>query len=206
MAIFCRVGRIIAIVYVLIVLGSCIRNSVTDRFYDLQVQDMTSPIGIDGSNVKFSWKYEGRSVLKQTFSELQVATDKEFSEIVYKGDWIENEKYFYRLYLEMLETNRWYFWRVRIKDDKDNISNWSKIGLFTTGIQKESEWIAKLIGGNNVSMVRKEFSIDKQIKYVMANISSTGLYEFHLNGQKVGDRALEPVQTNTTKRCARTII
>ncbi|MDA3879898.1 MAG: family 78 glycoside hydrolase catalytic domain [Prolixibacteraceae bacterium] len=200
MAISCRVGRIMAIVFILTTLESCIRNSVTDRFYDLQVQDMTSPIGIDGSNVKFSWKYDGRSVLKQTFSELQVAKDKEFSEIVYKSDWIENEKYFYRLYPEMLETNRRYFWRVRIKDDKDNISKWSKIGLFTTGIQKESEWIAKLIGGNNVSMVRKEFSIDKQIEYVMANISSTGLYEFHLNGQKVGDRVLEPVQTNTTKR------
>ncbi len=200
MAIHCCVGRIMAVACILIVSVSCIRNSETDRFYDLQVQDMTSPIGINGKNVKFSWKYEGRSILKQTFSELQVATDKEFSEIAYKSDWIQNEKYFYRSYLEVLETNRRYFWRVRIKDDKNSISNWSKIGLFTTGIQKESEWVAKLVGGNSVSMVRKEFSIDKQIESVMANISSTGLYEFHLNGQKVGDRVLDPVQTNTNKR------
>jgi alpha-L-rhamnosidase len=199
-AIFCRVGRILAIVYVLIFSGSCIRNSETDCFYDLQVQDMTSPIGINDSNVKFSWKYEGKSVLKQAFSELQVATDKEFSEIVFTSDWIQNEKYFYRLFLEMLETNRRYFWRVRIKDDKDKVSKWSKISLFTTGIQKESQWIANLIGGENISMLRKEFSIDKPIESVMANISSTGLYEFHLNGQKVGDRVLEPVQTNTHKR------
>lgn len=48
-------------------------------------------------------------------------------------------------------------------------------------------------------MLRREFSLAKPVKAAHAMISGLGLYELYLNGQKVGDRVLDPAMTEYTK-------
>ena len=46
----------------------------------------------------------------------------------------------------------------------------------------------------------KDFDIDKKVAYAQANICSLGYHELYLNGEKVGDRVLEPGFTGFDKR------
>jgi alpha-L-rhamnosidase len=49
-------------------------------------------------------------------------------------------------------------------------------------------------------MLRREFAVEKKITRAMAYVCGLGLYEFYLNGRKVGDQVLSPGLTDYTKR------
>lgn len=48
--------------------------------------------------------------------------------------------------------------------------------------------------------LRNEFSIYKKVNRAVAYVSGLGLFEFHLNGKKIGNHVLEPGLTEYTKR------
>ncbi|MCT4587000.1 MAG: glycoside hydrolase family 78 protein [Carboxylicivirga sp.] len=189
-----------AITVMLFFLFSCNLREASNTFYDLQVQDIENPQGIQDTIVKFAWKYKSNGMLQQTHCEIEVAKDEGFTDVIFSSKLMENSKCFKYFDLGILESNQKYYWHVRIKDDKESESGWSKTSSFITGIVHKNEWKAKLVGESDITMTRCEFNISKKVKSVIANVTSGGLYEFHLNGQKVGDRVLEPVQTATDKR------
>ena len=47
--------------------------------------------------------------------------------------------------------------------------------------------------------LRTEFTTDKPIKRATAFIAGLGLYEFYINGQKVGNEVLTPAPTDYRK-------
>ncbi len=49
-------------------------------------------------------------------------------------------------------------------------------------------------------LVRHEFRLDKPIARARAYVTGLGYYELHINGQRVGDRVLDPPFTNFDKR------
>ena len=49
-------------------------------------------------------------------------------------------------------------------------------------------------------LLRKSFALTKEIAFAEVAICGLGLYELHLNGNKVGDRVLDPAQTSYDKR------
>ena len=49
-------------------------------------------------------------------------------------------------------------------------------------------------------LLRKSFAVTKEIAFAEVAICGLGLYELHLNGNKVGDRVLDPAQTSYDKR------
>ena len=49
-------------------------------------------------------------------------------------------------------------------------------------------------------MLRREFAVEKKVKRATAYVCGLGLYEFYLNGSKVGDQVLSPGLTDYTKR------
>ncbi len=48
--------------------------------------------------------------------------------------------------------------------------------------------------------LRKEFTSSKEVKRAVVYCSGLGLYELRINGEKIGDRVLEPALTEYTKR------
>ena len=119
-----------------------------------------------------------------------------------------------------LESSKEYFWRLRVWDEEDKPSRWSKAGKFFTGLSEKKDWNnAKWIGfeeipdslllvpgvhGNGdklgniakkrtiIPYFRKEFRVDKNIRSAHLFVSGLGQYEVYLNGNKVGDRFLAP--------------
>jgi alpha-L-rhamnosidase len=49
-------------------------------------------------------------------------------------------------------------------------------------------------------LLRSEFALDKKVRRATAYVSGLGLFEFYLNGRKVGDHVLEPGLTDYSKR------
>ncbi|MHA1458639.1 MAG: glycoside hydrolase family 78 protein, partial [Promethearchaeota archaeon] len=125
-----------------------------------------------------------------------------------------------------IEGDKLYFWRVKWWDKNGEESGYSQINHFGTAFIDESDWKAKWISRRefidkkvrrrlqyksgkrgltgrlkevHAVYLRKDFSISKEIEYAKAYVCGVGYYEFNLNGKKVGDRILEPAQTDYNK-------
>lgn len=178
------------------------------------VENQENPMGIDTDQPQFSWKLvsEERNI-KQSAYEIQVSKNKEElksgEELIWETGKVSSNQSVYISYNgPSLETLEKYFWRVRVWDQKDNSSSWSKIKSWQMGMLNPSDWEAKWIGigheeefGQRPSpRFRKEFRASKEIESATAAITSHGLYEAYLNGKRIGDAYFTPGWTNYNER------
>lgn len=124
-----------------------------------------------------------------------------------------------------LQPAKKYFWKIMVWDNKGNVSAWSdnaswQMGLLSTKDWNGARWIAyeeindtaiivPLIHGNGkkslgdrrniLPLLRKNFSINKEVKSATAFICGLGHFEMSVNGEKVGDHFLDPGWTNYGK-------
>jgi hypothetical protein len=119
-----------------------------------------------------------------------------------------------------------YYWKVMVWDDKGIASPWSEtaswtMGLLTKADWKGAQWIAYAVlpDSNRIvpamhgkgkkewgerkdvlPMLRKGFTVSKQVKQALLYISGLGHFEVSLNGKKVGDHFLDPGWTAYDKQ------
>ena len=125
-----------------------------------------------------------------------------------------------------LKSDTKYFWRIKWWDIKENESSCSNIAIFGTALLNNTDWQAKWIsrkefidkkakksyqyktGTSGISgrikefyavYLRKEFAIDKPIEKAKIYVCGLGFYELRINGNKIGERILEPAQTDYNK-------
>lgn len=117
------------------------------------------------------------------------------------------------------------WWQVRVWDKNDQVSGWSEPAFWRMGLLHPADWQANWIGapwqgeeplprpeggpdgrpeifGPPAPLLRKAFSIDKQVEKAVVYTTGLGYFEFYLNGSKVGTDELVPNQTNYGKRPA----
>jgi alpha-L-rhamnosidase len=187
---------------------------------NLRIEYKENPIGVDIEKPRFSWilESEARGV-SQTAYHILVASSQENLDKNVADVW-ESQKVQSDLSNQIeyqgspLESNRKYFWKVKIWDQKGELQE-SKPAFWTTGLMHESDWKAKWIGLDKLvgsddtisahkvlsaRMVRNEFSLEKKVKSATTFISGLGLFEFYINGEKIGDQVLAPALTEYDKR------
>ncbi|MCI0495388.1 glycoside hydrolase family 78 protein [candidate division KSB1 bacterium] len=194
----------------------------------LRCEYLENPIGIDIQNPRFFWTLNHRERKQsQTAYQILVSSDKALL-MQEKGDaWdsgkVASEQTIQIEYAgKILESGKRYFWRVRWWDKNDHSSPYSEIAFFEMGFLNDSDWQAKWISkqdvkefkvkgaiilGNDVGeylqaqaiYLRKEFKVKEKIMRARAYVCGLGYYELRLNGQKIGDRVLEPAQTDYRK-------
>jgi alpha-L-rhamnosidase len=201
---------------------------------ELLVEYDPSPVALDIPKPRFTWimDLKGRGQ-RQTAYQILVASSRKIldanegdmwntglvvsdqsSQVVYRG--------------RPLESNRQYFWKVRIRDEADKIYPYANTGTFNTGLFNENDWTASWIGRGDVDEVRSdvdaflartlseevkkvtpdprsplfrhEFHVEKNVRRARLFISGLGLYELRLNGNKVGLHVLSPSKTDFRKR------
>lgn len=96
-----------------------------------------------------------------------------------------------------------YYWKVKVWDQGGKAFRWSKVASFTTPLTYPQNWKARWITydyrkTSPMPLLRKSFQIQDENKAISARLYICGLgyYEAYLNGTKIGDRVLEPAQTN----------
>ncbi|MBI1224054.1 MAG: Bacterial alpha-L-rhamnosidase [Bacteroidetes bacterium] len=180
-----------------------------------RIENRTNPIGIDEVKPRFSWildAAERRNVM-QTAYEIKVGTEigevKRGKNLVWNSGRVKSSTSILVPYNgPALKPGTRYFWQVRVWDNAGQVSVWSEVAFWQTGLLDVGNWKADWIGINHLEdslkwpspIFRKEFSARKNIKMATAYISARGLYEAQINGQRVGDAYLTPGWTAYQKR------
>ena len=112
-----------------------------------------------------------------------------------------------------LQSGTVYYWKVKSWDKNSKASTWSETATWEMGLLLKSEWKGDWIGldldhlGKGpvyhlppAPYARKEIDIHKKIKRARLYVSALGLYEFSINGQRVGTDNLTPGWTDYNKR------
>ncbi len=176
----------------------------------LTCEYLKNPIGLDTEKPRFRWKLKtnDENVLQEKY-EIYVGTDSvEVSNG--KGDFWEsgkvNDSSNLAIYKgETLKPFTKYYWSVKIGDEKSKINGISKVSSFETGIMNEEwkgSWITDMedIDLKPAPYFRKEVNITKEVKKATAYITAAGLFELHINGDKIGNNRLDPTYTRFDKR------
>lgn len=191
----------------------------------ISVQSLTceyqiNPLGIDVSNPRFSWILSS-DVRGQTQSAYELIVSTDIREIkkgigsAWTAGKVETNQSIHVTYRgEPLESFTRYYWRVRVYDKDGKVSPWSEINWFETAVMTDGDWQGNWIADGRVPfaqdadfyqddrnpLFRKSFNAKKRIASARMYISGLGYYEAYLNGEKIGDRVLEPGWTAYDKQ------
>ncbi len=228
-----------SILFLTILCISCNKHSTSTSliiFDKLLVNTKENPSAVESKQPNFSWiiNASGFNKSQSAYHVLVASTKKKLNENdadIWNSDKVNSDKSSFIKYegkdLKAMQT---YFWKVKIWDEKGEISNWSKTQKFQMGLMNHknwgsSKWItinkdtrtskhqfrdyktgrmknqpAKKVKGFPASYFRNEINIDKKIESSHAYICGLGYYELYLNGEKVGDHVLDPAPSNYDKQ------
>jgi alpha-L-rhamnosidase len=112
-----------------------------------------------------------------------------------------------------LKSRQVCYWKVRSWDKNGVAGPWSKTAKWEMALLDQSEWKAKWIGldldhlGKGkvyhlppAPYLRKQIQVKPAFKKATLYVSALGLYEFLINGKKIGDHFLTPGWTDYDKR------
>jgi alpha-L-rhamnosidase len=201
-----------------ITLVGCIALPIKLSAQHLLVENKKNPIGIDVAYPRFSWQLisDKRNVM-QTAYEIRVSDNvpdllKNRNIIWSSGKQISDSSVHVSYKGKELQSNKKYYWQVRTWNNKDNNKDksplWSPQASWQMGLLNASDWKAKWIVPGFIEdslmrpspLFRKEISVNKKIVSATAYITSHGLYEATINGQRIGDAYLTPGWTSYKNR------
>ena len=164
-----------------------------------------NPLGIDVTQPRFSWvpNHLERGQLQSAY-QIIVGTNKENLDEEKADMWnsgkVESGQSVNVVYKgKTLESRESYYWKVCIWDKDCQVSPYSRTATFEMGFLEPRDWKGKWITGGN--LLRREFTLNTDIKKARAYICGLGYYELRINGEKVGDHVLDPGWTDYKKKC-----
>ena len=187
----------------------------------LRLEHQVTPLAVDLPQPRFQWIPEATNAaargLRQTAYRILVASDAvELAE--HRGDCWDSGKVASSDSLQIpyggqrLHPHTRYYWKVQLWDQLDQPSAWSDTAEFTTGLPSPTDWQARWITAqqrptedppmpNGLPIFRREFSLGQAVSHAVVYICGLGQYELRLNGQRVGDREMDPGWTNYRRTC-----
>lgn len=178
---------------------------------ELKCENLLLPNAIDNTTPHFSWKVMNETgKMQQQYYEIQVASDSlslatGTADLWNTGKFASSASVMIPYAGEVLSSRSLCYWRVRIWNEKDEVSAWSDIARFGIGMLNKNEWRGKYIGlpagaGNTETpLMRKKFMVDG-ISTAFLHVNSLGYHEVYLNGKRVGDAVLSPAISQLNKR------
>lgn len=154
------------------------------------------------------WEIESHNRnVRQTAYRNQISHQQSFDNVLLRGEWQESDCSNNVPLMElMLTSSQHYFVRVQVRDNYGETSNWSSPAEMISGVLYSHEWQADFISAEAPAdkdqsagtLLRKSFVLNctEDIQSAFIHVSALGLYELHLNGQKVGEDALTPGWTS----------
>jgi len=194
----------------------------------LTCEYLPDPAVVDEPKPRLAWINEavnqGRGLYQSAY-QIRVATEKELlkSPDLWDSEKVSSDNSIRVAYDgNPLQSRQECWWQVRVWDQDDRVSAWSEPAFWRMGLLSPSDWQATWIGapwqgeeaiarpsypqqvpedlGPPAPLLRKSFTINKEISKAVAYVTGLGYFEFYANGQKVGKDVLVPNQTNYGKR------
>lgn len=173
----------------------------------LRTDHLKDPLGISDRQLRFSWVLEGdRRGLRQTAYKIVV---KEEGQIVWdSGKNFSDASIAVPYEGVQLQSRQRLSWTVTVWDEH-GVDAESESASFEMGLLQASDWSAAWIsnplrGGPRTTspcpFFRKQIFLKSPIASARLYITALGLYEFKINGARVGDHELAPGWTDYLKR------
>jgi alpha-L-rhamnosidase len=184
----------------------------------LRTEYKEDPVGIDQMKPRLSWQLQplqaDRRGVTQTAYQVRVASSlRELQlgkNLIWDSGEVKSPDSIQQAYGgPTLQTGQRYYWQVRVWDGEREASEWSAPAYWEMGLLSASDWKASWIEpglaedtskSGPVPMLRREFRLNGVVESARAYVTSHGLYEMHLNGQRVGDQVFTPGWTSYRKR------
>lgn len=200
-------------------LYACICQAASLKVFHLTCEHIQNPLGIDQQQPLLSWKLESDERNQyQSAYEILVSTDQEKLEKgkadVWNSGRIKSDETLLIPYAgKKLKSFTRYYWKVRVYNQQGEASDWSETAWWETAMLKADDWKASWIydgseapsdpndfyKDNPAPLFRKTFQTKEGIQSARLYIAGIGYYEASLNGQRIGDRRLDPGWTNYDK-------
>lgn len=171
---------------------------------NLRCEYLENPPGVDTTQPRFSWILEGPTRGEyQTAYQILVANAREKLDKDHGDKWdtgkVDSDKSVNVAYDgKALESSETCYWKIRAWDKDSNPGPWSDAATFEMGLLEDDDWKGSWVAAKadiSSPLLRKEFTVNREIKRARAYISGIGYYEMYINGEKVGDHVLDPGTT-----------
>lgn len=185
---------------------------------------VSNPLGVDVTLPRFSWvlSHSERGQFQSAYQMLVASSKANLN--AERGDQWNSGKVASKVSTNViykgsdLQSGKAYYWKVRVWDKDGKVSPWSKMATFEMGLLNPDDWKARWIEGKSYGefafsdpvqgttkmpygyLLRKEFSIEKDIAQARVYVTGLGYYELRINGEKIGDSVLDPGWTDYKKR------
>ena len=168
-------------------------------------------MGIDSKKPQLSWRITagGRGISQQE-RQILVATSPEAlsgdKADMWDSGWVHSSQSAGVAYEgKELQSRQRYCWKVRIRTEGGIVSDWSEPTWFEMGLLQPKDWrtgwieyVAGMLG--KVIYFKGNIPLHRAVKQARCYIAGIGFYELYINGRKVGDHVLDPVQSAYHKR------
>ncbi len=189
----------------------------------LRSEQIDNPIGIDETEPRLSWALKPTDPdahdLVQSAYRVLAATDpsllNERRADVWDSGRVESDRQL-EIPLEGRElgSGERCFWKVRVWDGQGKPSPWSEAAFFEMGLLSPDNWTGcwiddgkpmpdkdeDLYEDDPAPIFRKEFLLEKPAERARLYMSGLGYCEARMNGERVGDRVLDPGWTTYSER------
>lgn len=176
------------------------------------------PVGISHMP-QFGWVIESdKRNVRQEYYQLQIGEDDAFAVLIFDSEKTRSEESAHVLVKDVpLKSGKRYYVRVRVWDQEEE-SPWSAVSSFVTAlcdrkkpvpgkVEEEFDcgWKADFVSAetdpsykevSKGTCVRGGFFVEKEIDEAYAFTTALGLYQFYLNGRKVGGDEMTPGWTS----------
>jgi len=174
---------------------------------------------VEESKPRLSWELEGQGFNKsQTAFQIMVASSESLLKKGKADLWDSkkvsgNQTNQVEYAGKSLASGQRVYWKVKAWDEKDNEGKWSEIQYWELAKPQTQDWNAKWVGIdlNHLAKkgeyhlppspyLRKEAKLKKKVKSARLYISSLGLHNFYINGEKIGNDYFASGWTDYNKR------
>ena len=191
---------------------------MSDSFqvHQLRCEYFANPLAIDVDRPRLSWVLrDDRRGARQTAYHVLVASSPEkvnrnVGDLWDSGKVASDQSVHVAYAGKPLLSRQQAFWKVQAWDGQDKPSGWSEPALWEMGPLHRDDWKAQWIGSTTVGgprtmapvpYLRKAFELSsKPVARARLYVTAMGLYEFEINGQRVGDAIFAPGRTEYTRR------
>lgn len=152
---------------------------------------LVDPLGYPGPIPTFSWKLP-EGVKRQRACQIEV---REAEKILWDSGWMESDRSTLVPYRGApLQSRQRVEWRVRFRDENDRDHGWSGFARLEVGLLSNDDWKARWIrpseapdpARESVGYMRRTFLVPRQVARARLYATARGLFDFQLNGVRVG--------------------
>ena len=195
-----------------LIISGCDDNKSLFDVTDLMCENLTDPPGIATADPALSWKIiSGKNGTSQKAFQVVAATDikllnEEKADLWNSGKMLSSENILVPYTGKKLTSSSFCYWKVRVWDQNDDMSEWSEAASFGVGPLQPSDWDGDYIGftdnsGKTISpQLRQSFGINDNSGKFLLHVNSLGYHEVWFNGEKIGKNVLTPAVSQFNKR------